>query len=637
MSKHASHFYEFGEFRLEPSERLLRRAGKVVPLPPKAFDLLLVLIQESGHLMTKEQLLRRVWEGDIVEEANLSHNVYKLREALGEKQNGEKFIETVPRSGYRFVGNVTEVNEQAKSVVSEQPRTATLIDEQVDRGQQPVPSRRPQVSASRRWIVLALLFVVMGAAVAYVMWPRHSTTEASIHSVAVLPFQPLSSQGRDETLELGMADALITKLSNVHQITVRPTSAVLKYSGTETNAIAAGREQSVDAVIDGKVQKVGDRIRVSVQLLRVVDGASLWAETFDDQFTNVFSVQDSISERAARALVSQISGEDSQRVAKHFTDNIEAYQLYLKGRYEWSKFSADGVASSISYYNDAIAIDPHYALAYAGLADAYSVQGAVGIYSPRDTAPLCRRAVEQALKYDPSLAQAHQAAGGLALLYEHDWATAKRELERANELNPNLTDVHELLGYYWEVMNDLGRARLELEKAQQASPLTSVVNMDLANLAYFERNYDQAITLYERAHKLDSDFVPLPFFPAQAYERKGDYSKSIELLTEELRRSPDAPELLALLGTAYKGSGKIASAQEILAKLEQREKTRFVTPFLMAIFYTAMDDKDHAFAELNRAVEIQDPQVIWVKLEPQLDGLHNDKRFAELLKRLGIV
>ena len=621
MSKPVNRFYEFGEFRLEPSERVLRRAGQVVPLPPKAFDLLLVLIEESGHLVTKDELLRRVWAGDVVEEANLSHNVYKLREALGEKQNGAKFIETVPRSGYRFVAEVTEVTggKQPEVLVSAEASPAQL-----------------PTATNRRWIGFSVLLVVLTAVAIYLVWPRHATTGVAIHSLAVLPFQPLSSEGRDETLELGMADALITKLSNVHQIVVRPTSAILKYTGNTTNAVAAGREQSVDAVIDGKVQKVGDRIRVTVQLLRVADGASLWAESFDDQFTNVFSVQDSISERAARALVSQISGEDSQRVAKHFTDNIQAYQLYLKGRYEWSKFSAPGIASSISYYNQAIALDPAYALAYAGLGDAYSVQGAMGISSPRETAPLSRRAVDQALKYDSSLPEAHQAAGGLALLYEHDWPTAKRELDRAIELNPNLTDAHQLLGYYWEVMNDLVRARAELEKAQQTSPLTTVVNMDLGNLAYYQRDYDQAITLYERAHKLDAEFISLPFFPAQAYERKGDYAKSIELLQDALRRSPDAPALLTLLGTAYARSGKNIEARTVQAKLEQREQTGFVSPFMMSILYTALNDNDRAFAELNRALEIRDPQLIWVKLDPQLDPLHEDKRFAELLQRMGI-
>jgi tetratricopeptide (TPR) repeat protein len=433
-----------------------------------------------------------------------------------------------------------------------------------------------------------------------------------------------------------MADALITKLSNVHHIVVRSTSAVLKYSDGTQDLLAAGREQGVDAVIDGKVQKVGDRIRATVQLVRVSDGASLWADTFDDQFTNVFAVQDAISERAARALVSQLSGDEQQLVARHYTDNIQAYQLYLEGRYYWSKFSAPGIAKSIDYYNQAIAMDPNYALAYAGLADAYSVKGAMGIASPADTLPEARRASEMSLRLDASLAQAHQAAGGLALFYERDWLTAKRELERAIELNPNMPDAHELLGYYWEVANDPDRAQRELELAQRAAPLMPIVNMDLANLAYYRRDYDRAVSLYQTAHNLDPDFIAVPFFLGQAYERQGKYDQAIAACEEKLANSKDEPALLAILGYAYARAGKRAELQRVLTKLESLKQQRYVSPFMLAIFYTGTGNNDEALKQLNNAYEVRDPQLIWVKVDPELDPLRSDPRFSELLQRLRI-
>jgi TolB-like protein/Flp pilus assembly protein TadD len=444
----------------------------------------------------------------------------------------------------------------------------------------------------------------------------------------------LSVEGRDEVLELGMADALITKLSNVHQIVVRPTSAVLKYNGASQDVLAAGREQSVDAVIDGKVQKVGDRIRATVQLIRVSDGASLWADTFDDQFTNVFSVQDSISERAAHALVTQLSGDEAQRVARHYTDNVQAYQLYLEGRYYWAKFSEDGVKRAIDYFNQAIAIDPNYALAYTGLAESYSVQGAMGIVSPVETMLPAKRAVELALSKDDSLAQAHQAAGGFFLLYQRDWPQAKRELDRAVELNPNLPDPHELLGYYWEVMGDLDRAQRELEIAQRAAPLTSVVNMDLAALPYYRRNYDQALALYNQYHNLDAEFVPLPFFPAQAYERKGAYDQAIAAAQQTLKSSPDDPALLALIGYAQARAGKTNEFQSLKSRLDEMQHHRYVSPFMLALFYTGGGDKDRGLAELDRAFVIHDPQLIWLNVDPEFDPLRDDPRFNELLRRL---
>jgi DNA-binding winged helix-turn-helix (wHTH) protein/TolB-like protein/Flp pilus assembly protein TadD len=645
ITSQAKHFYEFGPFRLDADQQLLLRSGEIVPLAPKALELLLVLVTSDGRLLTKQELLERVWPNSFVEEANLSHNIYKLRESLGEKENDEKYIETLPRRGYRFVAKVTEVrDEPVHLLVREQTRAAVVVEEKADSSHSRefaadrtalLSTDRPHKSKLIFWVGLASLICVAAVAF-YFLWRRHSTVSSPIHSVAVLPFRPLSAEGRDQALELGMADALITKLSNVHQIVVRPMSAMLKYNDGSQDVLAAGREQAVDAVVDGKVQKVGDRIRATVQLLRVSDGASIWAETFDDQFTNVFAVQDSISDRAARALVSQLSGEEAQRISRHYTDNIQAYQLYLEGRYYWAKFSDAGVSRSIDYYNQAIAIDPAYALAYAGLADAYSVQGAMGSLSPAESMPQMKRAIDAALRLDASLAQAHQAAGGLALLYERDWPTAKRELERAIELNPNVSDPHQLLGYYWEVMGDLERAQHELELAQKVAPLMSVVNMDLAALAYYRRNYDEAINLYNQAHNLDPDFIPLPFFPTQAYERKGLYQQAITTSENELRSAPDDPALLALLGYAYARAGKVTEANSVQAKLEQMQQTRYISPFMLAIFYTGAGENDKAFAALNQASDVHDPQLIWVKVDPELDPLHSDARFTELLQRLKI-
>jgi len=644
VNNEQAHFYEFGQFRLDANQRLLWRQGNVVPLPPKAFDLLLELVASDGHLLTKEQLLERVWPDSFVEEANLSHNIYKLREALGENQNGEKCIETVPRRGYRFVAKVTKMRDEGTDVLVQQiERANVLIEEEVvtpSAGAERESFHHLPVGRQERkwlWLLISVGLLLFASTIAYIIWSKQSTAPStSVHSLAVLPFRPLSAEGRDEALELGMADALITKLSNVHQIVVRPTSSILKYNAASPDILTAGREQGVDAVIDGKVQKVGDRIRATVQLVRVSDGASLWAETFDDQFTNIFAVQDSISRRAAQALVSQLSGDEAQRVAKHYTDNIQAYQLYLEGHYYWAKFSPDGVARAIDYYNQAIAIDPNYALAYTGLAESYSVQSAMGIVSPAETMAQQKRAIDLALSKDDSLAQAHQAAGGFFLLHQWDWPRAKQELERAIELNPNLSDPHELLGYYWEVMNDLDRAQRELELAQHAAPLMSVVNMDIAALPYYRRNYDQSIALYGQYHNLDAEFVPLPFFPAQAYERKGAYDQAIAAAQQALKSSPDDPALLTLLGYAEARAGKKSEFLSQKTKLDEMQHRRYVSPFMLALFYTGAGDKDQAFAELNKAFDIHDPQVIWLNIDPQFDPIRDDPRFRQLLQRLNM-
>lgn len=654
MSKQTKHFYEFGPFRLDAMQRLLLRGGEAVQLTPKAFDLLLVLLESSGRVLTKDELMKLVWPDQFVEEANLSHNIYRLREALGDRQNGQKYIETLPRRGYRFVAKITEiVDEGGELLLEERTAVSPRAEEGEDAGQTSEPGpptaekRQPAVAKvikSKRasvavWVIGAACLLILSVG-GYLFWRRSAaqpgSVNSSIHSLAVLPFRPLSAESRDESLELGMADALITKLSNIQQVIVRPTSSILKYENSDQDLLTAGREQGVDAVIEGKVLKAGDRLRLTVQLIRVSDGVSLWAGTFDEKFTNIFAVQDSISEQVGAALVPQLTNEEQQRISKHYTDNIEAYQLYLKGRVYWYKFTPEGVEKSIDYFNQAITLDPNYALAYAGLSFAYSVQGAIGALPPAKVYPESKKAAETAMKLDDTLAEAHVAVGGKYLLYEWDWSKAEKEFLRAIELNPNQPDAHQLLGYYWEVLGELDKAEIELKDAQKFAPLMALPGMDLASLVYFEHRYDEAIDLYRKAHNLDPDAVPVPFLIGQAYERHGQYEQAISECQKALASSPNNSAILSALGYAYARAGRTSEAQAILNKFEEARKGRYVSPFLIALLCTGLDKKDEAFEWLNKAYDERDPQLIWVKLEPELEPLHSDPRFASLLQRMGI-
>jgi DNA-binding winged helix-turn-helix (wHTH) protein/TolB-like protein/Flp pilus assembly protein TadD len=659
MRKQLKHFYEFGPFRLEPGERQLLCRDKPVPLTAKAFDMLLVLVENSGHLVDKEVLLKKVWPESFVEEANLSHHIYKLREVLGHRDEEGKYIETVPRRGYRFIAEVIEIHDKPgeEILLAEHSRARITMEEseqqEVLRASEAMLRQGPvllDVSARTtdkrrrnellRLIVLPVSILIVIAA-GYFFWTRHNVTKAistpgPIRSLAVLPFRPLSAESRDESLELGMADALITKLSNVKQVVVRPTSAILKYEDAAQDLLAAGREQGVDAVIEGKVQRLGDEVKLTVQLVRVSDGTSLWAGTFNDKFTSIFAMQDSISAQVAASLVPQLTGDEQKRLAKHYTDNIEAYQLYLEGRVYWWKFSPEGAEKSISYYNKAIALDPSYALAYAGLSFSYSVQGAIGAVAPIEAYQKSKIAAETAVRLDGDLAEAHVALGGKSLFFERDWPNARKEFERAIELNPNQPDAHELLGYYWEVFQQYDKAAAELKNAQRITPLMGLVNMDVAALAYYQHHYDEAVALYWKAHNLDPDFLPFPFMLGQAYERKGDYERAINECQKALSSAPDDQNTLSLLGYAYARAGRRNEAQVILDKLVTRRKQHFVSPFMIALLCTALDKKDEAIDWLNKAVDERDPQLIWVGIEPQLDPLHTDQRFKQLLQKLGI-
>jgi len=656
MSRQAKHFYEFGSFRLDATQRLLLREGTVVPLTLKAFDLLITLVESDGQVLTKKELMRRVWPDSFVEEANLSHHIHKLREALGERAQGDKYIETLARRGYRFVAKVSEVRDEGVELILQEHSIARMVVEETE-GDNRSLDTEPFVEAQARaaipeaatikkkqfsprvWGIAAVGLAVLMAA-AYFLWNRHATrtiaSTSQIRSLAVLPFRPLSTESHDESLELGMADALITKLSNVKQIVVRPTSSILKYTNPGQDLLMAGREQGVDAIVEGQMQKAGDRIRFTVNLIRVSDGVPMWAGTFDDRVTNVFAVQDEISQEVAQALVSKLTGTEQKQIAKHYTESIEAYQLYSEGRVHWYKFSPEGAEKSISFYNQAIALDPNYALAYAGLSFSYSVQGAIGSVRPVEAYLKSKSAAETAVKLDDSLAEGHVALGGKSLFFERDWSNARKEFERGIELNPNQPDAHQLLGYYWEVVQQYDKAAAEQKNAQRIAPLMGLVNMDVAALAYYQHHYDEAIDLYGKAHTLDPNFVPVPFVIGQIYERKGAYDWAIDECRKALSGSPDDPAILPTLGYAYARAGRRDEAQTILNKFLETRKQHYFSPFMIALLYTALDKKDEAFDWLNKGYDERDPQLIWVHLDPQLDSLHSDPRFKELLQRMGI-
>ena len=647
----ARRFYEFGLFRLDLSEQMLLREGKPVPLTPKAIQTLLVLVENSGRTVTKEELLNRVWPDTFVEEITLAQNISTLRKALEDDRIKSKYIETVPRRGYRFVAKVNEFPSDGVEIVvaahpilakAEEASDQTSPVAPGDATEAPRPAAERSIISLKRkvgWLALVVLaaILVLGAG-AYLSARRGKRPISSleVRSIAVLPFKPLVEENRDEPLELGMADALITKLSNIKQIIVRPTSSILKYRDLEYDPLDVGREQNVDSLLEGKVQRSGDNVRVTVQLLRVSDGLPLWAATFDEKFTNIFSVQDSISRKVAEALLSELSGEQRQQLAKRYTDNIEAYNLYVKGRFFWNKFDEDGLQKAIEYFKRAIAIDPDYALAYTGLSVSYNVQGAIGILPPAETWAEARRNAQKAVDLDDKLEEAHSALGGVKLLYEWDWPIAEKELKRAIEINPNYAEAHELYGYYFEAVGDLDKALSELKRAQELAPLSQIINSDVSAVFYFLGNYSEAINAYRKAQEIDPRVPAPPFTLGQIYERNGEYGQAIKECQSALAAFGRDPAILTELGYVYAVSGSRNKAQEIIEELEAMWEARYFSPTGIALVYTGLGNKDKAFVWLTKAYESRDPQLIWLRVEPQFAALQQDSRFRVLMQRIGL-
>lgn len=452
---------------------------------------------------------------------------------------------------------------------------------------------------------------------------------AQIHTIAILPFKPLVNSAGDEALEMGMADALITKLSNLQQVTVRPTSAVLKYTTAGPDSIAAGRELKVDAVVEGRVQRAENRIRVTVQLLRVSDGKPLWAESFDDYFTNIFAVQESLSEKVVSALALRLNPEERQSLAKRYTENTEAYQLYLQGRFFYFKYQWE---KALDFYRAAAAKDPEYPLPYAGLAEDY-VALAVTTSNRQAMRDKAVEAANKALSLDPNLTEAYNALGWIKFLADWDWPGAEAAMKRAIELNPNDVDAHTNYATLLSVTGRTEQAMKESERALQLDPVSEDVNFTYTNVLFEARRYDDALAQAKRAFDLDPEHPGRTFIITRIYNAKGRFDEAVAEYVKILGK--EAAQAAPEVAYAYARSGHRGEAEHILQYFIQKADKPSVN-YLIAMIYAGLDDKERALDWLERAYDKRDNLLIHLKVDPEWNDLRAEPRFIELLKRMGL-
>jgi DNA-binding winged helix-turn-helix (wHTH) protein/tetratricopeptide (TPR) repeat protein len=451
----------------------------------------------------------------------------------------------------------------------------------------------------------------------------------SIHSITVLPFKTVGIQGGDDYLGVGMADALITKLSNIREIVTRPTSAVLKYSQQELDPLAIGRELSTDAVLEGRIQKYEDRIRVTVQFLNVNDGSPLWADQFDEKFTNVFSLQDSISEKVIQTLTLKITSEQRKILTKRYTDNTDAYQIYLKGRYFWNKRDPLSLQKAIEFFKQTIKKDADYALAYSGIADCYVLLVMYGVYDPAKAMAEAKEAAERAVSIDDSLAEAHTSLAYVNTTYYWDWRKSRQEFERAIELNPGYSTAHHWYGIYLLMQGKIEQAQEELTRAQNIDPLSLSINADMGWAFYFAHQYERAIEHYLDTIELDQNFLRAYWFLGQSYIQIGRFEEAIAAYEKAILLS-DQPLSLGFLGLTYGLCGRRKEALEVLARLESMTHKRFISPYFIALIYVGLGDKDQAFIWLQKAVKDRFWLLSFLRMDATYDPLRSDQRFEAL-------
>src|SRR6202051_332564 len=640
------HLYEFGPFQLDPPERLLLCDGQPVPMPPKAFDLLVFLVGRSGHLVEKDELLKSFWHGSFVEEGNLSVTISVLRKALNDDRGQHKYIETVSKRGYRFCADVRRVGDPeilATPVQADAPVAGEYIPQP---GQLSGIVFKP-VAASRRPIRSSVLVPALGLAVISIsllvrMAVRRgdgsNQVEAAvtIHSLAVLPFQTLGAKSGDEYLGLGMADALITKLGNTGKIIVRPTSAIQKYAEKGLSPQAAGQEQGVDAVLDGRIQRESDHVRLTVQLIRVRDGVQLWGETFDKQFTDIFALADSLSERVAQSIRLKLSGEETRRFTKRSTERPEAYEAYVKGRYFWNKRTEKALMKGLEYLRQAIAIDPTFADADFGGADSYATLGLYAMLPPKDAFPAAKEAAKRALEINDGIAEAHASMGFIYFYYDWNATEAVKEFQRALAENPNYAMAHSWYGENLAAMSRFQEAGVEAQRAIEEDPLSLIIGSNAGWTYSLAGKGDQAIEILKKAIDIDPSFPRTHFRLGRAYEQKKSYDLAISELQQAVNLSGGDTCYKGSLGHAYAVSGKTEQARKVLQDLEAGSRGReYVPAYAIALIYAGLGDNDHAISWLQKAYEDRSTAMDFLKLDPEFASLHSDPRFEQLSRRVG--
>jgi DNA-binding winged helix-turn-helix (wHTH) protein/TolB-like protein len=628
MSHQSKHLYEFGPFRLDVRERLLLRDEESVSLTPKALDLLLALVEHHGHLLEKDELLKRVWPDTFVEEANLSYNISLIRKALGDGDNGQKFIETVPKRGYRFVAVVRKIGAEQAEIGEE------AVEEEL------AASRRAEKSSGQRRLLTAIggvvAIIALMAAVSYFRRGQGTETTA-IKTIAVLPPRPLLSGDRDEALEMGATSMLITRLGSLRQLIVRPESAVERYARPDQDPLAAGREQKVDAVLDSRYQRYRDKFRFTLRLLRVADGATLWADAFDQETADLFALQDALSVKVAEALRLTLSGAEKELLAKRYTKSAEAWQLYVRGRQLLYMRRIPDVGKAITYFERAIALDRGFALAHVMLGYAYTSLNYLGDSPAKEVMPKAKAAYEQALKLDNQLAEAHTFLAQYKHIYEWNFASAEQLHRRAFDLNRNSADVHN--HYALHLMMLRGRteqAIMEIRRAEELDPTDGFILRNAAQVFYRARRYDEAIEQTRRAIDLNPSSPVFYPWMISAYEIKGDEQSAFAACLKQAEARGAGADEIARIRAAFAADGLKGYLRIELDRLLEQEKSRYVGQFNIAILYARLGEKEQALARLQRAVEDRNLYVTGLNVEPLWDSYRTDPRFMALAQRVGL-
>ena len=641
MSKPEKHLYKFGPFRLDPAERLLLRDGEPVPLEPKVFDTLVLLIRDRGRLLRKDELMSGIWPDAVVEEGSLTRNISTLRRALGDGENGLRYIETVPTRGYRFVASVSDLGDEGHDPINGKHAGAQTSKESsnepaVRAGEavRSLPSRAgyhaDNIKHYKSGAVVAAVGLAIAVAIITYSYLARSG-KAAIDSVAVLPFANASGDPDMEYLSDGITEYLINNLSQLPQLKVIARSSAFMYKGREVDPQEVAQALGVRAIVTGRIVQRGDSLEISVELINTSDRAQMWGEQYRRRATGLQAVQAEISRAVAEKLRLRLTGTEERRLTRSATDNPQAYQLYLAGLFHARKGNLEGFKKALDYLDQAVVLDPDFALAFASMPAVYSNLADVNALDPGEAVARGRAAAEKALELDEMLAEAHN---GLAVIkrQEWDWPGAESEFKRAIELNPNLAAAHSNYALFLAVMGRTAEALAENKRAQELDPLRISFKGVEGGILFSAGLYDEALQVFQNVIRMQPDYALAHSGLGRTYAAKGMYAEAINEFQTAINLYGETPSGLIDLGYAYAMSSERDKALAILNKLTTSKE--HVSPAGLAVLYAALGDKEMAFKSLERAYTAHDSQLQYLKVDPRCDSLRSDPRFANLLRRM---
>jgi TolB-like protein/DNA-binding winged helix-turn-helix (wHTH) protein/Tfp pilus assembly protein PilF len=653
-----SQIFRFGPYELETGARQLSKNGTKLKLRGQPYLILEALLHRAGEVVSRDEIRQTIWASDtfVDFEHGLNTSVKKLRQILCDSATAPRYIETLPRLGYRFIApvEIEEVERKSQGGVDMAQIPALPPSAEIFREgdlAEVLPEARSRIWGTRvGFAVLLLIVAVLSVGFGgHFRWSAllgssTPTADASgspvlhpIHSIAVLPLQNLSNDPSQDYFADGMSDELITDLAQLGGLKVISRTSTIQYKGTKKIVPQIGRELGVDALIEGTVERAGNRVRIRVQLIECATDRHLWAQSYDRELSDILGLQGA----AARDIAEEIQGrviapQLAAKVANVRPVQGGAYDAYLKGRYFWNKRSPEGLQKSITYYQEAISEDPQFAAPYAGLADVYSILGS-DVLPASEAKERAQAAADKALELDPSLAEGHATLGLLEFYYDWNWSKAEQEFRQAIQLNPNYATGHQWYSSYLTAMGRFQEAVDEANVAKQLDPLSLAISSTLSSKYYYAGQYDRAIALNLRSLEMDPTFLPAHIALASEYQAVGRWQEAFQEANNAVQLSHDSTTALVELGKLYGLAGKQAEAQTIVQKLITRSAKQFVSPFEIAEIYATLGDRDSTMRWLEKSYSQRESRLPFLKVDSRFDQVRPDPRFQDLLHRIGLV